>query len=222
MGDGKPRNELYKTTSTRDFDQVPVRVVPRWTRTAPGRLLLKVGVFTSQGPKGIVITSLMTAALVFTITRSWGLAVFEFALMVVVFSAQDYSGAQWQLGLSRVRLYVPMIVFLIVYFAINKTLAGTSFFQVSSQVIVVLILALAVQQRALDLKVLRKGYEMGAVAVTIFLLTVGEYWSLRSLIDGGARPIGTTSAAIAAGLAGVLVGALAGGSEGGHSGGESS
>jgi drug/metabolite transporter superfamily protein YnfA len=140
------------------------------------------------------------------ITVAIGTAV-ALALAAVLFRF-DISRALGRLDAARAGL--PVIVFSLVAVLMGPTPGTTKFDEIGAQVIVVLLLALAVDARFFRLQVERDRLDTVAVCFTMIVLAVGEYNALRGLLTGHPRHSEIVAGAIAAGFVAVAITALAG------------
>jgi len=160
-------------------------------------------------PGQLVATAVFGSLVWVAVLRSlvWGIV--TGLSMTLMRADEEYTGEQWQRALRRIELSVPFATFALVGIVGQGVRAPSVFFQVSSQVIVVLILAAALQARVFNLK-RRKSPETNFVALMVVMLAWGEYSSLRALILDTRADASITIAAIAAGLAAVLIAAMTG------------
>jgi len=156
-------------------------------------VLVGVGIFSlsyfllNHSPAGAFFAGLSASALYATVT---------------------YTGDQWQHAARKIGLAGPLAAFFIAGFLARNVHGTGPFFEVSSQVIVILILAVALQADVLNLR-RRQGLSTYWVLYLIALLAWGEYSALRGLLDANGADASGTIAAIASGLVGVLMAALA-------------
>jgi hypothetical protein len=106
---------------------------------------------------------------------------------------------------------LPVFAFSLVTLLMGQTSATHSFDEIGAQVIVVLLLALAIDARFFRLSASRDRLEIAAVAFTMMVLAVGEYYALRGLLSEEPRHAEMIAGAIAAGFAAVAVTAMAAG-----------
>jgi len=122
-----------------------------------------------------------------------------------------YRGLQWDWHrtLRRIELWIPLAILAVVVILCGGAHAPPAFFQMNLQIIVILILAVALRSRAVNVK-RRRSLGKLFVALTTVYLAWGEYESFHALIQGALTDVGLTSAVIAAGLAALFVAAMSG------------
>jgi hypothetical protein len=112
--------------------------------------------------------------------------------------------------LESLGVVVPLFAYLVVTVLMGPTPGTTHFSEIGAQVIVVLLLALAVDARFFRLKPERDRFEVGAVLFTMLLLATGEFYALKSLLTDSPSHSEVVAGAIAAGFAGVAVTSISG------------
>jgi hypothetical protein len=112
--------------------------------------------------------------------------------------------------LVGLELLLPIAVFGLTILLMGKTAGTVRFDEVGAQVIIVLLLALAVDARFFRLRVDRDRLDVLAILYTVLLLAVGEYLALRGLLTSDPARAEMIAGAIAAGFSAVAVTALVG------------
>jgi uncharacterized membrane protein YhhN len=113
-------------------------------------------------------------------------------------------------ALESLGVVVPLVTYLAVTALMGPTAGTSRFSEIGAQVIVVLLLALAVDARFFRLRPERDRLEVGAVLFTMLLLATGEFYALKSLLSDSPSHSEVVAGAIAAGFAGVAVTSITG------------
>jgi hypothetical protein len=117
-------------------------------------------------------------------------------------------------ALEILGVVLPIAAYVAVTDLMKPTVGTLRFAEVGAQVIVVLLLALAVDARFFRLRPDRDRLETAAILLTMMLLASGEYYALRALLTGDPRHSEVIAGAIAAGFTGVAVTAIMGSGRG--------
>jgi hypothetical protein len=112
--------------------------------------------------------------------------------------------------LRGLQLFLPIAAFGLTALLMGKTAGTTSFDEVGAQVIIVLLLALAVDARFFRLRVGRDRLDVVAILYAVLLLAVGEYYALQGLLTSDPARAETIAGAIAAGFTAVEITAMTG------------
>jgi hypothetical protein len=113
--------------------------------------------------------------------------------------------------LSDFRPIIPVLVFSGVSLSMSNTAGNVQFDEIGAQIIVVLLLALAVDARFFRVRRDTDGYDMAAIFFAMAILAVGEYFALSGVLNDDPRHAEMIAAAIAAGFAAVAVSSLGSG-----------
>lgn len=106
----------------------------------------------------------------------------------------------------------PVIVFSLTSTLMGETAGTLGFDEIGAQVLIVLLLALALDARFFRLQTGRNDrLEIAAILFTMLLLALGEYYALRGLLTEEPKSAEMIASAIAAGFTAVAVTALSGG-----------
>jgi hypothetical protein len=112
--------------------------------------------------------------------------------------------------LHGLQLFLPIAAFGLTTLLMGRIAGTVSFDEVSAQVIIVLLLALAVDARFFRLRAGRDRLDVVAILYTVLLLAVGEYYALQGLLTSNPARAETIAGAIAAGFTAVAVTAMIG------------
>ncbi|HET8565847.1 MAG TPA: hypothetical protein VFL77_05175 [Solirubrobacterales bacterium] len=112
--------------------------------------------------------------------------------------------------LSGLRLLLPIVAFSLTTILMGKTAGTVRFDEVGAQVIIVLLLALAIDARFFRLRAGSDRLDVSAILFTMLLLAVGEYYALKGLLGARSTSAETIAGSIAAGFTAVAVTAMAG------------
>jgi hypothetical protein len=112
--------------------------------------------------------------------------------------------------LAGLQLFLPIAAFALTTLLMGKTAGTVRFDEVGAQVIIVLLLALAVDARFFRLRADRDRLDVLAILYTVLLLAVGEYLALRGLLTSDPTRAEMVAGAIAAGFTAVAGSALTG------------
>jgi hypothetical protein len=107
----------------------------------------------------------------------------------------------------------PVIVFTLTSALMGETAGTLGFDEIAAQVLIVLLLALALDARYFRLRAGRDRLDVVGVLFTMLLLALGEYYALRGLLTKEPKSAEMIAGAIAAGFTAVAVTALSGGIE---------
>ena len=113
-------------------------------------------------------------------------------------------------GLEALRFAAPIFAYVGVSLFVGDKKGATTFNEVAAQIIVVLLLALAIETRFFQIRSELGWLERGSILFTFLVLAAGEWYALRGLLIDEPAPAQVTAGAIAAGFAAIGVGALAG------------
>ncbi len=112
--------------------------------------------------------------------------------------------------LGSLQMLGPVLAFTILSTVMGKTAGTLSFDEVSAQVLIVLLLALAVDARFFRLRSGQDRLDVIVVLYTMLLLAVGEFLALRGLLTSHPARAEMIAGAIAAGFTAVAIAALTG------------
>lgn len=116
---------------------------------------------------------------------------------------------QTRLVLEILGAVLPIVAFTIVS-VITPSIGSKAFREVGAQIIVVLLLALAIDTRFFRLRSDRDRFDLAATIFTLILLGSGEFYALQGLFTGHPHHDEMTAGAVAAGFVAVAVSALMG------------
>lgn len=111
--------------------------------------------------------------------------------------------------LSGLRLVLPISVFAFTTLLMGKTTGTVRFDEVGAQVIIVLLLALAIDARFFRLHAGRDKFDVAVILYTVLLLATGEFYALKGLLTSHPVRAEMIGGAIAAGFTAVAVTAMA-------------
>ena len=114
-------------------------------------------------------------------------------------------------ALRALDVALPVLAFTLTTTFMGETAGTRAFAEVGAQVLIVLLLALAIDARFFRLRAGRDRLDVAAICFTMLLLAVGEFYALRGLLSGVPGHAEMIAGAIAAGFAAVAVTALTGG-----------
>lgn len=112
--------------------------------------------------------------------------------------------------LGSLQMLGPVLAFTILSTVMGKTAGTLSFDEVSAQVLIVLLLALAVDARFFRLRPGQDRLDVIVVLYTMLLLAVGEFLALKGLLTSHPVRAEMIAGAIAAGFTAVAIAALTG------------
>jgi hypothetical protein len=110
---------------------------------------------------------------------------------------------------SALQLFLPIAAYGVTYLLMGKTAGTPNFDEIGAQIIIVLLLALAIDARFFRLRVGRDRLDVAGILYVVVVLAVGEYYALRGLLTEPAHAE-MIAGAIAAGFTAVAVSALIG------------
>jgi hypothetical protein len=113
-------------------------------------------------------------------------------------------------ALRGLQVLGPIVAFSLISLLMGKTSGSLHFDEVGAQILIVLLLALAVDARFFRLRAGRDRLDVAAILFTMSLLAVGEYYSLNALLTDHPAHAEMIAGAIAAGFAAVAITALTG------------
>ena len=113
-------------------------------------------------------------------------------------------------ALDAFRFAAPVFAYVITSIFVGSRKATMEFDEIGAQVIVVLLLALAVEARFFRIRAGVERLELASIFFTLLVLAAGEYYALNGLLTGRPAPAEMIGGAIAAGFAAIGVGALLG------------
>lgn len=134
-------------------------------------------------------------------------AVLAFALLAFLMRLDVERALQ---SLEDGRAALPVLAYAVILVLMGSTPGTTKFDEIAAQVIVVLLLALAVDARFFRLQAKRARLDTAGIVLTMMLLAVGEYCALRGLLTEDPTHAEIAAGAIAAGFTAVAISALAG------------
>jgi hypothetical protein len=105
---------------------------------------------------------------------------------------------------------LPIVAFSLTSLLMGKTTGTVRFDEIAAQVIVVLVLALAIDARFFRLRADRNRLDVVAILYTMLLLAIGELYALKGLLASHPAHAETIAGAIAAGFTAVAVTAMTG------------
>lgn len=105
---------------------------------------------------------------------------------------------------------LPIVTFSLTSLLMGKTTGTVRFDEIAAQVIVVLVLALAIDARFFRLRADRDRLDVVAILYTMLLLAIGELYALKGLLASHPARAETVAGAIAAGFTAVAVTAMTG------------
>lgn len=160
-----------------------------FTAAAIGSMVLVIS--RSQGSPASVISGIVLAVLV-----------------IAVLMRIDVSLLQRRL--EDLRAALPVLAFVVFTSVVTPSAGTKSFDEIGAQVIVVLLLALAIDARFFRLQTDRDRLDIAAVCFTMLLLATGEFYALKGIFTQHPAHGEIVAGAIAAGFVAVAVTALAG------------
>jgi hypothetical protein len=131
------------------------------------------------------------------------------ALLIVVVSAKVDVGAMIR-TLEGLRILVPIAAFSIVGAMIGARKGTLQFDEIGAQLIVVLLLALALEARFFRIRGDEERFDALGTLFVMALLAVGELYAMSGVLGGEPRHAEMVGGAIAAGFAAVAVSAVLG------------
>jgi hypothetical protein len=136
-------------------------------------------------------------------------------LAVAIAGAASFFAARVQVEamvrvLEGLRLLVPIVAFGVTGAVIGSRRGTLAFDQIGAQLIVVLVLALALEARFFRVRGTDERTDVMASLLVIALLATGEAYAMAAVLDGRAGHADMVGGAIAAGFAGVGVSAVLG------------
>jgi hypothetical protein len=120
-------------------------------------------------------------------------------------------------ALNALRTVLPVATYLVTAFFVGSSHGTVAFDEIGAQIIVVLLLALALEARFFRLHRLREPTELGATLLIMLLLGVGEFYAVRAVATTQAKHADVVAGAIAAGFVAVAIAALTGAGDGSQS-----
>ena len=105
---------------------------------------------------------------------------------------------------------LPIVAFSLTSLLMGKTTGTVRFDEIAAQVIVVLVLALAIDARFFRLRADRDRLDVVAILYTMLLLAIGELYALKGLLASNPAHAEMIAGAIAAGFTAVAVTAMTG------------
>ncbi len=130
------------------------------------------------------------------------------AIAVVVLARADVGSVLNLLDAARVA--GPVFAYIAFYDLMGESAGTISFDEIGAQVIVVLVLALAVEARFFRLQVDRDRLDLMATILIMLILASGEYYALKGVFTDNPEHGEMVAGAIAAGFVAVAIAALAG------------
>lgn len=201
-GQQPPRSRADSTTnSDGDWDRMIEAKVSPWLKRhgRPIGAAIRVALL-SLGPLAVV--QLVGYTPTFLAIASY--VVFGVLVLALLLSAAvSPTGRAWQ------RLFLPIPAFLAVVVAVGEAEASPRFFETAAQVIPVLVIAIALENRAFR----PEGPWMPArmyAATTLVIVAWGEYEALRAISAGGEGDTAVVSGALAAAGVSLISAALFG------------
>jgi len=116
-------------------------------------------------------------------------------------------------ALDVLRSILPVVAFAVTSLFVGSSNGTVAFDEIGAQVIVVLLLALALEARFFRLHRVKEPLELGAMLFTMLLLGSGEFYALHGVAVAHSAHADVISGAIAAGFVAVAVAALTGSGE---------
>lgn len=110
--------------------------------------------------------------------------------------------------IDALRLALPVFAYLLIAGFVGDSPGSLAFHEVASQIIVVLLLALAIEARFFRLRSARDPSDVRAMLFTMAALAAGEYMSLNSVGTEHPKNAGLVAGAIAAGFTAVAASAF--------------
>lgn len=112
--------------------------------------------------------------------------------------------------LRGLQLFFPIAAFSLTTLLMGKTAGTVRFDEIAAQVIIVLLLALAIDARFFRLRAGRDRLDVAAILYTMLLLAVGEFYAFKGLLTSHPGRAETIAGAIAAGFIAVAITAMTG------------
>jgi hypothetical protein len=112
--------------------------------------------------------------------------------------------------LNEARLFLPVLAFVIATFFIGDARGSAAFHEIGAQVIVVLLLALALEARFFRLHRVREPLDLAVTLFTMLILGCGEFYAFQSIASENPAHADMVGGAIAVGFVAVAVAALVG------------
>jgi hypothetical protein len=155
-------------------------------------LLSSVAMIASSrsGPWSLVLSGLLAAFVLFALLRT---------------EVEPLIGA-----LRALEVALPILAFTLTTTFMGETTGTRAFDEVGAQVLIVLLLALAIDARFFRLSAERDRLDVAAICFTMLLLAVGEFYALRGLLSDAPGHAEMIAGAIAAGFTAVAVTAMTG------------
>jgi hypothetical protein len=113
--------------------------------------------------------------------------------------------------LETTRAILPVVAFLSISLLVGRGAGNVAFDELGAQVIVVLLLALAIDARFFRLHAAAETQDVISILFTMLVLGIGEFYAVRGVLTHKPHEAGMVAGAIAAGFLGVSVTALIGG-----------
>jgi uncharacterized membrane protein YhdT len=138
-------------------------------------------------------------------------------LAVVIVASFLIADAYFRWGVESMRaflrgltLFELLIVYLVVTFLVGRANGTIQFYEVSAQLIPLLVLALIYQSNAFSLRRIRNIDDLSGLMVSLGALATGEVVALRAIFTGKPSGAPFVAGAIGMALAGILIFALIG------------
>jgi hypothetical protein len=112
--------------------------------------------------------------------------------------------------LDEARVFLPVLAFVITTVFVGDARGSAAFHEIAAQVIVVLLLALALEARFFRLHRVREPLDLVGMLFTMLVLGCGEFYALQSIGSEDPAHVNIVGGAVAAGFVAVAVSALVG------------
>lgn len=161
----------------------------------------------------VLCAALMLATVAMIGSSKAGPLGFAAAAILLLFAGLALLRTEVELLIATLRgleVALPVFAFLITTTLMGETIGTRAFHEVGAQVLIVLLLALAIDARFFRLSARRDRLDVAAICFTMTLLAVGEFYALRGLLSAAPAHAEIIAGAIAAGFSAVAVTAMAG------------
>jgi hypothetical protein len=112
--------------------------------------------------------------------------------------------------IDELRFAFPLFAYLLVATFVASSPGTPTFHEIGAQIIVILLLALAIDARFFRLRSSRNRMDKAGILFTMAVLAVGEFFALHSVGTGHPKYAGVVAGAIAAGFVAVATSAFVG------------
>jgi hypothetical protein len=112
--------------------------------------------------------------------------------------------------IDELRFALPLFAYLLIWTFVGSSPGTPTFHEIAAQIIVILLLALAIDARFFRLRNSRDRMDKAGILFTMSVLAIGEFFALHSVGTGHPKYAGVVAGAIAAGFVAVATSAFVG------------